>query len=507
MTPRTLPSLPQYSDDAVTRLLCAHTHLDENFAMEALEEFTADRIKAVGLPLGINLIALVRHAGAAQRRRRSRDAQLAVLLSALVACLLAALVSLGNGLPDAAAGFGIAAAVVLAAAWFAIHHCTHFAWIAAREVYRGQRKPQDLAPPLEKETEDHLKSLRQANVVAYDARLEADTPFVGSGDFVTEFVWPSVDVSRPAENPAGGTLVKKPFDAVDLHAYMAREMSGIAGLDGLRARNRLYVRGLHVPSLGPQLLPDATRHPLTRIDKQLVQSGVVREGGGMRTYLSLEMVGHGGKYVMSMHLRARLVMDRLSWSVAAYVLPPVDEHYAYVAYLPLGGFEEWWQLTRHTATSLRWMLLSAPGRMLRRRSRRAAHARDLRKIRREITKHKVAYDYGALDSLRERVAQDTDRMNFDQRMDASDAFQRLQQGALIATKRFLVSHNVDASDLDDAQKVINNQTYNIGSISGNHTQVGPNNNQNNAGPGGAGGPGGGAGGGGGTPPSGGGKTT
>ncbi|MEV6397967.1 hypothetical protein AB0M39_24870 [Streptomyces sp. NPDC051907] len=500
MTPKPLPLLPQYRDDSVTRLLCAHTHLDEEFAQEVLDEFTADRLKAIGLPLGINLVALVRHAEAAQRRRRGRDAQLAVILLAVGGCLLAALLALVDQRHDTAAGLSIAAALAIALAALAVHHSGHGAWRAARGVYRGQERPQDLAPPVDAATEGRLKSLRQANVVPYDARVEADNPFVGSGEIIKEDVWPSIDVGRPADAPGGGKLTLVPFDAVDLHTFMAREMGGISGLDDLRARNRLYVRGLHVPSLGAQLLPDPLRRPLTRIDKQLVQAGVVRAGGGMRTYLSLELVGNGGKYVVSMHLRARLTQSRLSWQVAAYVLPPVHVRFNYVAYLPLGGFEQWWALVLFTATSLRWMLLGSLGRIRSRAARRARRDREMRKTRREITKYHAAYDYGALDSLRERAA-DLDTMDFDERMDAQDACQRLQQGVLIATEKFLKAHNVDTSDFDRAQKVINNQTYNIGSVSGGQNQFGPGSTQNNSGPSGPH-QGGGA-----APPAGGGKTT
>jgi hypothetical protein len=46
---------------------------------------------------------------------------------------------------------------------------------------------------------------------------------------------------------------------------------------------------------------------------------------------------------------------------------------------------------------------------------------------------------------------------------------------------------VDTSDFDRAQKVINNQTFNIGNVSGGQNQWGANSTQtNNNGPGGGG---------------------
>ncbi|MFD9716265.1 hypothetical protein [Streptomyces sp. NPDC059076] len=486
MTPRALPSLPQYREDAVTRQLCAHTHLDERFAQEVLDEFTADRLKAIGLPLGINLVALVRHASAAQLRRRRRDAQLLFVLLALIGTLIGALVSLTNGAQQTAAVLAASAGLALLTAAVLVHRALHLAWRAARDAYRGKDRPQDLAPGVEPEVEDRLRALRRANVVPYDAQAEADNPFVGSGVRIKEDVWPSIDVGRPDDAPGGGKLPILPFDTVDLHAYMAREMGGIAGLSGLRARNRLYVRGLHVRALGADLLPDPLGRPLPRIDERLVQSGVLQEGGGMRTYLSLEVVGSGGKFVVSMHLRARRTLDRLSWQVAAYVLPPVQLRFEHVAYIPLGGFEEWWELVKATTKSLRWMLFSSGGRIQRRASAQSQRNKRLRKIRREISKHHVVYDYGATDSLRERAARPVDEMDFDERMDALDVLQRLQQGVLVATEKFLKNHHIDTSDFVRAQKVINNQTYNIGSVQGGQNQFGnygTNNAQQGGGPG------------------------
>jgi hypothetical protein len=81
----------------------------------------------------------------------------------------------------------------------------------------------------------------------------------------------------------------RPFDVIDLHTYVARQMESISGLDGLRARNRLYVLGSHAYLL-PELLPDRTRRPRAQIPKQFVQAGLQNPGAGMRTHLCLERV-------------------------------------------------------------------------------------------------------------------------------------------------------------------------------------------------------------------------
>ncbi|MFD9479301.1 MULTISPECIES: hypothetical protein [Streptomyces] len=460
MAARRLPVLAQYRDDAVTRLLCAGAHLDEGFAREVDVELTEDRLRAIGLSLGIDLVALARHARASVRRIDRRDRRLAGLCAAGVwAAVPAALYGLVAGLSVLALGAAAAFVLAYATAWALVRQAENGARTAALGVEHGAGRPGDLAPEVGAEVEGRLLEQKRANVVPYTAGAERTTPFVGSGSKIKEMVWQPIDVSRPADDPAGaGKLVIKPFDAVDLHSFVAREMEHIAGLKGLRARNRLYVIGDHVSYVGPDLLPDRLRRPRAQIPRQLVQAGVVQPGAGMRTYLSLERTGEGGRVIVSMHLRARLQHPSLTWEVAAYGIPPLQSRFYRVHQLPLDGWERWWDLFRVATAATGPALLGAPGRLVRRAAARGERARSLEKLRREIGRRHLRYDYGAVDSLRERVA-DWDQLGFSERTDSQDFLQRLQQGVLIATERFLKDHHVDTSSYDQAQQVINTHTY------------------------------------------------
>lgn len=146
--------------------------------------------------------------------------------------------------------------------------------------------------------------------------------------------------------------------------------------------------------------------------------------------------------------------------------PPLHARYYGADYVPRDGFERWWSLVRF-ATSHTWSgLTGAPGRVGRRNTEHKRRARELEKARKDITKKHALYDYGTTDSLRERVAS-WDQLGHSERTDSQDFLHRLQQGVLIATERFLKDHNVDTSSFDQAQQVINTQTYNIsGDITG-----------------------------------------
>ncbi|MFI1282372.1 hypothetical protein ACH4U5_16730 [Streptomyces sp. NPDC020858] len=460
MAARRLPALAQYRTDAVTRLLCAGAHLDEGFARDVDVELTEDRLHATGLSLGIDLVALARHARASVRRTDLRDRRLAQLCAVGVwAAVPAALYGLVAGLSGLALGAGALIVLTYGTAWGLVHRAESAARAAALAVEHGAERPVDLAPDVGAEAEDRLLEQKRANVVPYTASAERTNPFVGSGSKIKEMVWQPIDVSRPADDPAGGgKLVIKPFDAVDLHSFIAREMEHIAGLKGLRARNRLYVIGDHVSYVGPDLLPDRLRRPRAQIPKQLVQAGVMQPGAGMRTYLSLERAGEGGRVIVSMHLRARLQHPSLTWEVAAYGIPPLQQRFYRVHQLPVDGLERWWSLVGFATRTTASALLGAPRTLSRRASSRRTRARALEKWRREIDKRHLRFDYGAVDSLRERVA-DWKQLGFSERTDSQDFLQRLQQGVLIATERFLKDHNVDTSSYDQAQQVINTHTY------------------------------------------------
>ncbi|CCK26621.1 LigA protein [Streptomyces davaonensis JCM 4913] len=498
MAGRVLPVLPQYRKDGVTRRFCATVHLYDDLARDIDRDLTGDRLTAIGLTLGINFVAVARHARAAVRRRKVLDRQLAVLGALFVGSLLVALWSLlaGHGSLVMVAVYGPAG--VLVVTWGLVRHTQARARGAAQQVYHGAEKSETLAPPVEQDAEARLHELKRSNVLPYADETAFVNPFVGSGTRLQEreIIWGPIDVSEPAEGPGGTKLAIADFDAIDLHTYVARQMESISGLDGLRTRNRLYVVGSNAYLL-PELVPDRTKRPNAHVSKLLVQAGLEKRGAGMRTHLCLERVGEGGRLIVSMYLRAILAKPSLSWEVAAYAIPPLEARFYEVGTLPLARFDRWWSLFKY-ATTHTWPELSgAPSRMVERSRWLYKNERALRKLRRKVRNQHLIVDYGAATSLRE-LHGDWEQAGYAERMDALDYLVRLQQGVLTATERFLKDHNVDTSSFDNAQKIIT-QNYHVNNVNG-PAIFGAGGTQHNNGPQG-GGPQGGSGGGGGGKPS------
>ncbi|MFI0408096.1 hypothetical protein [Actinomadura sp. 3N508] len=457
--------LPETQADAVTRKLCAAVYLDWRFAEFCREQLCHPSIVAGAPPHGIDDIAVARHAVHAFHLERSRYRRMSLLTLSFYCAVALAIMSAVNGFGLGAVTLGLVAVALLAAgAVVNVRSELMIRRIAQSLVRNPDPDPQESAPRLSSTLERSLVERSRANVVVYDAEIGNENPFIGSGWRITEAVWAPIDVGTAADDDSGRPLTIRPFTAADLHTFLIKQMPAL-GFESLTAVDRLYVPGQSAVKV-PGLVPDPLRAPVSTVDERLVRAGVNIQGGHARTYLCLQHVSRGGALVVSMYVRARLVQDRLTWETHAYVLPPLSPVFSKVDTLPRRRNELFWDTAATHGFQGLPLVLAAPAMLLARRFVSGEFLAQQSEGRADIDR-KRDYDYGAVMVIRE-VVSDFAEMGFAERTDATDYFQRLQQGVLTATRKFLDEHNVDTSDLKTKQQQITSKhTYNFtGNITG-----------------------------------------
>jgi hypothetical protein len=456
----TSPRLPGMPPDAVTRCLCHAVHLDGELRDYVLHTLVNPHLQAVCPSFGVNLVAVARHASLAQRREdRRRSALFVIRLAAAVA------IGLGFLLRSGAVAVGLLLPV-LAAAWGVLAWSLRAGRLSALDAVTSRTPPEDQADPLPADTEDRLRKLDRANVVIY-ADGQGD-PFVGSGRRLQYVQVHPVDVTRAGRDHSGNKRTLKPFDAVTLHEYLAKQVPAM-GFTGLRARNRLYVRGDYARHV-PGLLPDEFASPCALIDSRWVKSGAEHPVPRARTYVCMERVMDGGQLVVGMYVRAWLEQNLLSIERTLYFLPPLKIRYQPSRDLMArGGAGAAWDAV-FTATARTLPVLA--GQPL--SGGRGNVAADLKKAedmaRREI-RAGYQHDYGARTSLREAVAGYDTKGHFEE-ADVLDGVKRLSRRLLDCIQQFLDDHGVDTSDFSHQVQNITTSVSNIGTVQAGTAVVG-----------------------------------
>jgi hypothetical protein len=459
--PAQYPRLPDIAHDSATRYLCHAVHLREELLEFVLNTVISSPLRARCPALGVNLLAVARHAALAEKRRAT---QAAAFWAARVVLVAALLLAVALGAPGALALIPLG----LAAAWGVLFWKVRGERVSAVNAIRDPRPPEDQAAALAPEAESQLTELRTTNVMVY-ANGQGD-PFVGSGIRLDRFQLRPIDVTRPDPQQAGQARTT-PFTAVELHHYLATRVPAQGFRDkDLRAQNRLYVRGDYADKL-PWLVPDKFAAPSGRAPSDWVRSGVERPAQLARTYICLEHVVSGGDLVISMYVRAWLEHGLLSVERLVYFLPPVHDYYRPDRKLMAAGTRG---ATRYAiAETTREVLPLLAGRhgsllrqsgLIRRLHRAEAEAR------REIGSG-LQHDYGALTSLREAVARYDAKEHF-QESDVLDSANRLGLRLMNCIAEFLKDHGVDTADFHRQVQNINNSINNIGTVQAGQAVIG-----------------------------------
>ncbi|MEV0623024.1 hypothetical protein AB0I81_57570 [Nonomuraea sp. NPDC050404] len=416
-------------------------------------------LRGVCPSFGVDLTAVGRHSALALSRRRVQDKGMLWIRLGLVGS--PALLAFDPAI------VGLSAAALLVAAWGLVFWRAWSDRKAAFQVITEARPASEQAPPLHPTVEDRLTALKKTNVIVF-ADGQGD-PFIGSGKRLNQFHFNPIDITRASVDSNGRKATLKPFDAVDLHHYLATHVPSL-GFDGLLVRNRLYVRGDFARQVSG-LLPDAFGPPAPTVGKDWVKSGALNPSPYARTFICLERILSGGDLVVCMYVRAWLEQNLLSIERNIYFLPPVLDRYRPTDDFLVGGrigiavrsFAQACRFTLPIVFGAKTPLSTAD-------TLRQPYGKEMKDARKKIQLG-LNHDYGARVSLREAVAAYDTSEHYED-VDVIDSVKRLQRRLLDCIQEFLKDHGVDDSEFRAQLQVINQSISNIDTVTAGNVVIG-----------------------------------
>jgi hypothetical protein len=474
--------LPQPPDDLITRHLCATAHLDEEFADYVAGQLIDSQQRAVHPCPGVDLLAVARHAAAARTAARGRRFLVALIRIAALTTLIV-LVAKGCSAPETSDYYSYSAApdsggpplfvyllalpAAVAVIAFTLFAFRLSAFSKAVDVMDPAKNPRLLAEAVNRWVEVRLDALDSSNVIVFSGLFSGINPFAGGGRQIDSWGI-TMDIAAARRDDDGELRRIEPFDAADLHDFLAREIPDIT-LPGLnKPRERLYVSGTSAP-LVPGLVPRPRLSPQQKVPDSVLTNVLRNPTGYARTYLCFEKSAWGGQFVFSYLVRAEILQNKtLFVEGIALGMPPLTRRFLRGATIPADASAQIAPCLRDIAPELPTALfggfLVRVVRSLRGRGSGSARRRP------ELGTDKDALvDYGSIDSIRTVTAADEIPWYFFT-IDELMYLQVLNRRVMENTVAFLRAHGVDTFEFERQQTQIINKNHfgdiSIGNVSG-----------------------------------------
>ncbi|MEU8116791.1 hypothetical protein [Micromonospora sp. NPDC048947] len=291
--------------DLASRQMCCAMHLRPPLAAQVLLLYSLDNPKAWCPSFGVDTVALVRHAQAADTHWRKLYDAVAMTRYALLGLVGLGILLLWRDGPVTALLTLPLIAVACGVGWRTTFLSLQETRAAAIDTMAEEKVLAAQASEVESELEDELAALQDANMVVFE--VAADNPFVGSGTEIGRWALPPIEVSRGREKNRDGTRPSATFSIRDLHDDLIRLARSRLGLSDIEVTKRIYVRGDVLPDCEGLFHPDEVRPP-SRLETSWVDLGSDAPGEQARTYVCLAKSLVGGQIVVT--LFARYTLDR-----------------------------------------------------------------------------------------------------------------------------------------------------------------------------------------------------
>jgi hypothetical protein len=431
-----------------TRYLCASAYLYRPFRNYVIQTFVEDKHQALAASYGIDPVIILKHCLVARRINRTRD----ILLT--IPVLLALFGLLASIIPGV--GLLIAPVLVFLAAVAAFIIIAWEQWKIEFQIVRNNFTKKRFEPGVsshafsgeEEQVFREVESAQKSNTMIY----AAFSPFVGSGNNIGSWSV-SVDLNKGKED-VGGYLQPKSFHIKELYEEVTRTLRALE-FPNCSIEDKVCISGLDIRG-DEKFLPDLMGRPRTRIEPSAIDEYVTHPSLQARHYQTFRVVDWSGELILTAFLRAAKTGHNLFIEASYCMLVPVDEGYRAVDSMnPAPGWRDWLRLFATSATKTIFIWLAWPFYILKLISHPLNHWSHEREVRRMIREN-PAFNHGAVTSLRESTCTSNLYRRYFQKLDKEMYMKTLESQILDCIVDFLDAHNVDTSDLKEAQTKITN---------------------------------------------------
>jgi hypothetical protein len=484
--------------------------VDHAFRHTVLEQVLREKHRAVAIPRGVNVAAVVQHAIRAKRRASIRAVLLSLLsLAALIYCVFGTtqLFTVASSVASATTQEQESTAIVsvlpslllfLVPSWsIAAIHCvfgTTQLFAVASSLASATTQEQEstaiisvlpsLLPFLVLFWSiaalilfvDSIARNRTLRILRKGCPIVADTgrltqfpgalcgdnlrnvvvyrgfsPFVESG--IDLGGWSFVVRLDKAKKEFGVPTEPVPFTNSALYCHIRSRINALA-LDELLIQDKLYVNGRDIRD-DRRFLRDPMGPPVATVPSDVLEHFVNNSSETVRHYMATHLIQWKGELVISCFLRVTQPGRNLFVEASYFLLPPVKESYYIVDSLPprFSG-RELLGLAARSALAAPFLSLAAPFILTGELLAPYRHWRERRKAE-QLIKDNYSFDYGATASIRVLAASSNYRRYF-QKLDKEMGLKLVERAILDSIVEFLDAKKIDTSDLRERTSMIFN---------------------------------------------------
>lgn len=428
-----------------TRLLCSAVLADHGFAELVFQRLCVPSVAAIPPAPGVDLVSLARHAAYALDQRRHTHLALCGMLAALLVPIVGFAVA-----PEVSGLWGVVfLALLVGAKVRAVQGDLDLARRATATV-DGVDVDRRLGEGLiRRDQERRLAEANTADLCVYASRRAGD-PFPGLGQRVETTVLTPVGIDRPGDpdRPLGTVSAAGLLD--HLRRTLPDHVRASEITDDVAAATVLYVNGTVVRHLA-RLLLDEADVPRRYAPPELVADTADHPSRLTRSYVRVQIVGHGGLVVTTLNVGAVVETNDLSVDLAIHALRPVHESYHVADRLPRSTGALLWKLAVRSRRGPG--LLGAPAAAVRSARLRANSWKAPALTPKQRRLPGTQDFHGAAVGLRE-ITSVNGTYDFNQRTDAVRHGQILMVGLLTELIAYLRGQNVDTSPLEEQRQAI-----------------------------------------------------